>query len=351
MGNPGVIHVGAHFYQAARSLCCAVTFLNLEEAYAGAAPLKKLNWCLRGHRPTRLREFSQRVFHACRESRPCWLLSTGIAPITPEALEAVSALGVERLNFLTDDPWNAHHKAPWFMQALRRYDHVFSPRSANIADLRKLGCSKISHLRFAYAPEIHFPDPPANSEEKVQFASDVVFAGGADSDRLPYFAALIKAGFHVALYGGYWDRYSETRRYAMGHANPQALRRAIGGSKVALCLVRRANRDGHSMRTFELAAMGACMLVEDTDEHREILGQDGEAVIYFKTIPEMVQRLRWLLDRPEERHRLAAAAQSRITNGQNAYHDRLASMLGLTEHKTTRVSEWPSYASFANQVK
>ncbi len=329
VGNPGTVHVGRHFYKGAESLRCSVTFLDAGEAFLASPMIAKLNWRVRGHWPTHLVEFSQRVLQACRELRPRWLLSTGIAPITKGALEATGALAIKRLNFLTDDPWNPSHKAPWFMRALPSYDHVFSPRRSNLEDLRKFGCSSVSHLAFAYSPEIHFADPPANTEEKRRFSSDVVFAGGADPDRRPYFAALASAGFRIALYGGYWERYPETKDCGLGHADPPTLRKAIGGSKVALCLVRRANRDGHSMRTFELAATGACILAEDTEEHREILGQDGEAAVYFRTISEMVERSRWLLDHPDERQRLSAAAQSRIVSGQNTYRDRLAAMLGL----------------------
>ena len=54
-----------------------------------------------------------------------------------------------------------------------------------------------------------------------------------------------------------------------------------GAAKVNLCLVRRAKRDGHVMRSFEIAAVGGCMLAQDTDEHREIFGPEGEAVRLF----------------------------------------------------------------------
>ncbi|MDZ7380079.1 MAG: glycosyltransferase, partial [candidate division KSB1 bacterium] len=138
---------------------------------------------------------------------------------------------------------------------------------------------------------------------------------------------LIRAGFKVALYGGYWERYLSTRKFARGHADPRTLRKAIGGAKVALCLVRHANRDGHVMRTFEIPAMGGCMLTEDTAEHCEIFGEEGQAVVYFRTIPEMIEKLRWLLDHPAERARLARAAHALVTTGCHTYRDRLVTML------------------------
>ena len=150
---------------------------------------------------------------------------------------------------------------------------------------------------------------------------ELIVTGGA------VLVALIHAGFQVALYGGYWERYPQTAGSARGHADAQTLRKAVSAAKVSLCLVRRANRDGNVMRTFELPAMGACMLTEDTEEHREIFGDDGEAVSFFRTREEMVVKLRHLLAHNGERSRLKEAAHRVVTKGHNTYRDRLEAML------------------------
>jgi len=249
---------------------------------------------------------------------------------------SIGELGVRRFNYLTDDPWNPAHRAAWFLRALPHYDHVFSPRQSNLEALQEHGCHKVSYLPFAYAPSQHYCER-AQPEEEAMLASEVIFVGGADRDRLPLVAALIAAGLRVALYGGYWNRYPEAKKSHRGHADLQTLRKATGAAKIALCLVRRANRDGHVMRSFEIPAIGACMLVEDTEEHREIFGPDGESVVYFRSIPEMIDKSRWLLDRPAERQRLAAAAHSRIHAGSHTYRDRLVAMLGFhTNHHEDR---------------
>ena len=58
-----------------------------------------------------------------------------------------------------------------------------------------------------------------------------------------------------------------------------------------------------------------------------MFGLNGEAVMYFRSIPEMVDRARWLLQNEGERKRLASAAHRRITGGRNTYPDRLQTML------------------------
>lgn len=317
---PGVEHVGAHLLHAAAELKWETRLHEINDAFRGPLWRRRIDWWLRGRRPLLLEAFSENVVRSCGEFRPDALLTTGIAPVDAKSLEAIGRLGIPRLNLLTDDPWNPAHRAPWFLRAAPHYDRVFSPRRANIDDLKALGCKDVRYLTFAYSPEIHFRAPDAPALE----AHDVVFVGGGDRDRRPPVVALIEAGIRVALYGGYWDRDTRTRPYARGFVDPAGLRRVVAGSKIVLGLVRRANRDGHSMRTYEVPAMGGCMLTEDTAEHREIL---GDTVRYFSDNRELVENARALLSDDALRARLAHAAHARITGGGNTYRDRLEEML------------------------
>ena len=326
VGNPAIFHIGAHFRRAAEELSIPVELCDTRPTFDAPWPVVQWNWRVRGHRPPGLSNFSRQVLSQCQALRPRWLLATGMAPLTADTLRRLCELGVACLNYLTDDPWNPAHRAGWFLDALPHYDQVFSPRRANLNDLRRLGCRQVDYLPFAYAPHIHFPESAA-PEESGRYECDVLFYGGADSDRMPYIVALLEAGLDVHLYGGYWDRHTRTRPYFKGHADPATLRKAVHGARITLCLVRQANRDGHVMRTFEAPAMGGCMLTEDTTEHRALLGEDGVATIYFSSIVELVERAQWLLAQPEERRRLAQAAHVCITQGAHSYADRLHKIL------------------------
>jgi spore maturation protein CgeB len=105
------------------------------------------------------------------------------------------------------------------------------------------------------------------------------------------------------------------------------LRAAVGGAKVNLCMGRAANRDGHAMRSFELPAMRACLLVEDTAEHREIFGADDVCVSYYANRDDLVVKARALCSDSTRRERLAAAAHAKICDGSNTYAARLRAML------------------------
>ena len=327
VGYPQAHHVGSHFLYAARSLELEPKLCDMSKAYKTGLIKKKVNWWLRGHLPARLRQFSKEILKECMEFEPNWILCTGLTPIDEETLEQIGKLGIWRMNYLTDDPWNPAHRAPWFMKAMPFYDHIFTPRKANINDLMKHGCRRVSYLPFAYAPRKHFKELPAASKDNAGFGHDVIFAGAADKNRISYISSIIRAGFKLGLYGIYWERYPLTKQYASGEVDVETFRKAINGSRIALGLVRRANRDGNAMRTFEIPAIGTCMLTEDTREHRDIFGKDGENVLYFKNEDEMIKKIKFLLNNPIKREQLADNAHNLIVKGSHAYRDRLLTML------------------------
>jgi len=327
VGNDDITHIGHHFFKAAQALGLETKICDVKKAFRGTWILCKINWWLFEHRPVYLREFSEEIINVCRQFRTNKLVSIGIAPIDFQALNELKSMGVRRLNYLTDNPLNPQHRAPWFMKTLPEYDSIFSTRYANMEELKLLKCKKVYHLPFAYSPDIHYPQGPSTDEEKERYNCDVIFIGGADSDRLPYITALIKAGFLIRLYGNYWERFKITKKCTYGHADPETMRKSISSAKIALCFVRSANKDDNSMRTFEIPAIGSCMLVEDTGFHRKIFGNEGTCVLYFKTIGEMVNKVQVLLKNDEKRRQMAGACHHLIISGHNTYLDRLHTMI------------------------
>ena len=200
---------------------------------------------------------------------------------------------------------------------------------ANLPDLEALGGPRVSYLPFGYAPGVHFAERPVDEAERDQYDADVMFAGGADADRVSLVSALIRGGLDVALYGGYWDNDPSTRRHARGFVNAAGLRKATAAAKVCLCLVRRANRDGHSMRSFEVPAMGGCVLAEDTPDHRGIFGDENRAAVFFGGPDEATDKARSLVKDIDRCQRLAAASHRLVTAGGHTYADRLAEIVRL----------------------
>ncbi len=328
IGSRGGTHVGASFERAAGKLGYTITVLDPLQAYAGPRWLRSYNWWMHGRLPSRLAQFDADLLALADQNKVEVVLSVGISPPGREASKELRQRGIRLINYLTDDPWHSRLKATWFINALPEYDVVYTTKRALFGDLKKAGAPEVRFLPFAYDPELQYPAEHGSDQLNGPQSIDIYFAGGGDSDRFPFLRALIQAGCKVAIHGGFWDRDPVIRNAWIGHANPEQLRNTTTVANVCLCLVRRANRDGHVMRTFEIAAMGRCILAEDTGEHREILGPEGECATYCLNESEMVEKAKWLLSHPDERNRLAKALHHRITTGKNTYLDRLQAMVG-----------------------
>lgn len=327
VGNPRPTHVGRHFLHAAQALGHEVELMDVNLASSGPVWWRRVCWHLFGHRPPRLGRFSREVAARCQVWRPDGVLVTGISPVDEPALRQINAAGIPVANFLTDDPWNAQHRAPWFMRALPHYRHVFTPRHANEGDLHAHGVKGVSWLPFAYAPEDHHPPLHVSAEERQRWSGLLAFIGGADHDRAAVVRQLARAGVPLGLWGGYWAGMPEFSAWAHGHADAETCRKIVASAGVNLGLVRKANRDGHSMRSYELPATGGSLLVEDTADHRLLFGQDESAALLFDSDESLVRQARRLLDMsPETRDGMAREARRRVTGGANTYADRLKSI-------------------------
>ncbi len=318
VGNRGGSNIAGSLERAA--LAAGHEAQLLEPALAMAAPalLRRVNWWLRGRRPTWLGWFGKEVLRRQAERELATVLVTGITPPGLGTLRELERRGVRTVSYLTDDPWSPDHHAPWFLETLPAYDTVFTTRRANLLDLQRLGVRDVRYLPFGWDPALWFPERLAGR------VVDVLFVGGAEPERVPFLLALRQAGLSVQVYGSGWERYRDVRPLSGGQADVTTVRRATTSCRLALCLVRHRNRDGHVMRTFEIPATGACILAEDTDEHRELL---GEGAPLFGSPGELVERARGLLGDDGRRRAVATTVSARIADGGHRYADRLDTLL------------------------
>ena len=289
----------------------------------------KVAYRILGRRPLTYWALNRALLESARRFRPHLVLIGKGAYVSPSTLRSMKEeTRAKLINYATDDPFNPVVNTSTLLKSLSLYDLIASTKRAIIYDLKKAGCENVVYIQFGYQPSIHFPEQSATAEESARFASDVVFLGGCDRDRIPFFEALVRAipDLRLQLYGRYWDRHPVLRRYARGMALGRDFRLALGGATIAINLVRRANRDGHVMRTFEIPACGVFMLTERTDEHLELFEEDKE-VVYFGSPDEMIDKVRFYLAHESPRKRIADAGYRKILAGRHTYTDRLFQIL------------------------
>jgi spore maturation protein CgeB len=322
--EPG--QLGSYLFKAAQGMHLDCDLADMREAETSNRVMQKLFWQFRGKRPAHLRSFAKHVDDLCVANPPDVLLTTGgRVPLERSHLERLRGYGITVANYSSDDPWNPGLYAPWFIEALASYDIVFTPRRANLNEFRRAGVRELHYLPFAYDPEEHRPECGASARNAD--VSDVLFVGGSDADRLAVVLPLVRAGLKLALFGQYWDRHEETRPFSRGVAGQDRIRSASSSAKIVLCLVRRANRDEHVMRSYEAAAIGGCILAEDTQDHRRIFGPEGQSAVYFDSVEEMVRHATRLSADGALRRNLALALRERMRAANDTYADRLREIL------------------------
>lgn len=268
------------------------------------------------------------VLEIARTFRPDVTLIIKGAMISPATLGALKEDCESRLvNYATDDPFNPNICTRELRASIPLYDLYVSTKRAIMPDLRAAGAPNVVFVPFGFDPAYHYPESFANSDEAKQFSSDVVFIGSGDPDRYPMMEALVLLpDITLHLYGGYWQRHPRLRAFYRGFAVDRSYRLALTGAKIAPGLVRRANRDGHSMRSFETLACGGFMLAERTEEHEEFFREDRE-VAFFNSTEELVDKTRYYLQHDAQRAEIARAGYQRVTATRNTYRDRLLDIL------------------------
>ena len=328
VGNPDPVHIGKHFLDAAQALAIENALVDTRKSASTSRLLNRLFWHLLNHRPPRQFQFNRQVLATARDFHPSHVLTTGLTPLTAGTVRCLVSAGIQCYNYSTDDPWNPVHRCAWHQRALPFFSAVFTPRTANRPDFLRLGCKRVEVLPFGYSPSSHFitNQAPAEAAESVG-DGEVLFAGGADTDRLEYVRALIGADIRPILYGNYWQRYGWAKPFHRGFLSLEQQRYLISRVPLCLGLVRRANRDGHSMRTFEIPAMGGCLVTERTNEHQSLFGRDGALTRYFGSPSELVAACRDLIAAPDQRVQMARDSHGLVIRGNNSYHNRLSAML------------------------
>jgi hypothetical protein len=331
VGKGAFYHVGAFFRRATEELGHDCLFLDESEYWARLTSswVYRVAYHLLNRRPLNLGKFNRRLVAEARGFRPDLVLITKGPWVLPESLAEIKHCTNALLaNYATDDPFSAASGTSYLVAAIPFYDLYVCTKRAIMEDVRRAGCREVTYVPFAYEPALHFPEAPARTEEAERFRSDVVFIGGADQDRVPYFEALLDGvpGLRLHLYGGYWKRYPRLRHCHRGLALGRDYRLALACTKIAPCLVRRSNRDGHVMRSFEVPACGAFMLAERTGEHLELF-EEGTEAAYFGSPEELVEKTRCYLARDTERAAMAAAALGKVRSRDDTYKHRLETIL------------------------
>jgi hypothetical protein len=258
--------------------------------------------------------------------RPRLVLVTGILPLAPAVFEAVHRQGGRIVNYLTDDPWNPIHRRRCFLANLPRYDHIFSTKQALRQQLEAAGARSTSWLPFAYDPSQHAP-PATDHSDAGRYAVDVAFVGTGAPERLPWLAALADLpGLRRRIYGNSWIGLACPGWQQHGAVTGEAYARAIHDAKLVLGLLRQANGDLSTDRSYEIGAIGGCGLYKDSEEHRALLPNYPD-VGFFHTPTQLREHALAILADPNLQAQMRQLGAAALRRPEHTYAARLRTIL------------------------
>lgn len=264
------------------------------------------------------------------------LISPGIVKVLKKVLPRATFA-----QYANDNPFSCSAQPGlWrnFIASVPLFDVHFSFRLNNIEDYKKYGARTVHLLRAYFIPNEDYPVP--RREIPNRFKCDVVFAGHYEADdRVQMLEAICHAGLQLNLYGGGWDKALSRlrpdsplrKKYPINPVTGQDYRKAICGSKVALCFLSTLNRDTYTRRSFQIPAMKTTMLSQYTADLQDLYVENKE-IVFFRNKAETVHKLKTLLKNETWRRSVAEAGYAKVYNAGHDVQSRMRVWLEQIEH-------------------
>ncbi len=251
----------------------------------------------------------------------------------PSTLNKIKLKNIMLIGYNNDETFSLSH--PWWSfrllkKGIEHYDHFFVYRESDKLKILSKGVSAS-----IFMPTFDKSRVYPILEKKSTF--DIAFIGHFENDgRDELMLKILKAGFRVKLSGQRWGDsplYPEITKYT-GDITPayNDYNEAINSAHVCLSFLSKLNNDKYTRRTLEIPATKTVMLAEYTDEQAKLFIPDEEA-IYFKTHGEAIEKLRFLLKRPELLSAIAERGYQKVMGGPYQLGDRVEGIIDIVNEK------------------
>lgn len=230
-----------------------------------------------------------------------------------------------------DNPFSPRDGLRWrsFLPTIPLYDLYVSPRASDERHAFARGARDFLRIYFSADRKMHRPIR-MTAKEADTFASDVAFVGTWMPERGPIVRRLLDLEVPLTIYGPRWDRDPNYKRFRshvrLDTLSPADYTRAIAGSKIALGLLSKGNRDLHTTRSLEIPAIGTLLCAQRTVEHAEMYVDRVEAILW-SSLEECAEQCTSLLNNERLRKSIAEAGRLRFLESGRYYEDAERSIL------------------------
>ena len=267
------------------------------------------------------------------EGIDCLMVDT-CPPYHPEFLRELPVYKVLRVG---DGPLAAYDRDFAYTHA---YDHIFYHSPAYSRDLGM--AEKLAYVgakRTDFWPQCLFDqmfDPARNEDELLaqERDIDVIFVGALFPNKMPYLAKLKRAfGPRLMLRGlsnVKRNIYFKAKYRAPGWVTPIAFEQYVPlyqRAKIGINVHNRGDYTVGGYRMFDLPGNGV-MQICDGGPYLDDFFRVGEEVVRHSSIDDLIDKVRYYLDRPAERERIARNGYRRVMAEHRIQH-RLTALLDV----------------------
>jgi spore maturation protein CgeB len=259
------------------------------------------------------------------QTQPHLILVIGGHRITRQSLSTLRKSGSCLVLWTTDVP----HTSDMMFTTAPLYNQIFCQGTEYVQALANLGIVGLHWLPMACDPEIHC-NVSVSNEEIAKFGKDIAFVGSYYPRRAEFLEKL--SDYNLGIWGPGWENlptHSPLRRALMGsYTTPETWRKIYSASKIVLSI---HYQDEHfpvfqsSPRVFEALSCGAFVL---TDKQKDVLAlfRDGEHLVSFSDVCELVERVEFFLAHLEQRQVIAQRGKQEVLE-RHTYRHRLTELL------------------------
>jgi spore maturation protein CgeB len=281
---------------------------------------------------------NERLVAMCRWQKPDVLLVDNSKVLRRAVLRSIRDRGVLLIYYTPDDAMAQHNIKRPLRRSFDLWDVFFTTKTYNVKELRACGVRNPVLIGNSFHPEVHHEVTPAEAGKEFE-AFDLVFIGALERERCVSISRLAEAGMTVLVHGAStgalvttWSTKPHPNITLREPVYGQDYSRCAHHAKIALCFLRKANRDRITQRSIELPAMTRPMLAEKTDEH-DAHFIDGAEYVGFGDDDDLVQKARALLANPDRRRRIAEAGRRRCLSSGYSTLDRATQMMEIIRSK------------------
>jgi spore maturation protein CgeB len=289
--------------------------------------LRRILW--RFYQPILASVVSQHLVKAACSFKPDLILVVSGRFISSVALQTIrQKTGATLFHFYGEDFFNLLNTTSTLRESAYFYDRFFTTKTFNVSEMAEIGLKQVSFIPHGYIPNCHFPVQISQADIQ-KYGSDLAFVGTWEAERASALAQLTE--FDLRIWGKDWHKTGKALglRHAIQNRAVycEELSRVFNASKINLTFLRKANRDRHTTRTFEIPVCGGFQLSERTDE---VLGyfEEGREIECFESVDELKDKAHYYLEHEAQRQRVAAGGLARVQRSPYSNTDHLQTILG-----------------------